>query len=291
MNLAQIAKMDKGTWNVNDKYAVAVHGGSGMDGFFSSLAGDKPLAPAGTYALLSVGYTWGHAGFNWFCPQKGRVLWSVMEFKHYHPTRGKFWTARPGKTTFFAVKLEDIEFVMPKEGDGWGSYPRVMIGGQEIELSVSGGGPGNDGRWTDWLSPVLGTMTNMPIRKYRAIASKAIKLEGTFVSGELDCRDEDRLRTWQRLRRLMADRIGPASLKVGHRVVLGHGCHFYDRTLEAAIAEIDAKRHRCFTAREAWGTCVKFSQIDWVKTCELNGFAFPADFPAEPIPEKSAQTA
>jgi hypothetical protein len=292
VNLAQIAKMDKGTWRVNDKYAVTVSGGSGMDGFFGTMVGGKAPAQAGAYALLSVGYTWGHAGFNWVC-HKGRTLWSVMEFKHYHPIRGKFWTARPGKTTYFAVRLEDIEFVMPKEGDGWGSYPHVMIGGKEIELSVSGGGPGDDGCWTDWLSPVLGTMTNMPKSKLKAIVSKAVKIDGVKIPGELDCRDEDKLRTWQHLRRLMADRIGPASLKEGDRIVLGRGCHFYDGSLEAKAMEIEHRRHRCFTAREAWGTRVKFSQIDWVKTCALNGYAFPADFPVEPMPapEKSAQTA
>ena len=291
MNLFQIAQMPKGTFNVNDKYAVAIRGGSGMEGFFDMLTGEKPREPAENTVVIAAAYTMDHAGFFWQFPGKDIVRWRVLSFKHYHAKRGKWWTEKPGKTHLFVLRLEDIELVMPPENEGsWYSYPRVRIGGEEIGLSVTGGGPGDDGRWTDFFSSTNDTCCNLPLKQLKAIARTAIEISqkaGTCLKS--DAGDEHR--DWVYLRRLVAEKIGPKALKPGDQFELD-GCHFNDQTTHGVVGNIFAKRRLCKTVGDPWPIRVKFSQIDWVKTCELNGYTFPVDFPEEPkVEEKVAQEA
>ena len=290
MNLAQIAQMPNGTLKVNDQYQVTVSGGSSMESMFASLIGDKPLKPAGANAFVAVGYTWDRAGFNWLCPKKSKVLWSVFEFKHYHPTKGKFWTSKPGKMHYFMLRLEDIEFVPPPaERSGWGSFPHVLIGGKEVVLNTSGGS-GTEGRWTDWLSPCMSTCVNLPVATFKAIAHTALAIEGPAVLTGIDCRADEKHREWLRLRRLMAERLGPKALKPGDPFELGAYCHFPDNTTRGIVGRLNSRYHEC-VSEDRYPVRVKYSQIDWVKTCELIGIQYPGDFPAEPQPDPVAQPA
>jgi len=272
--------MDKGTWKVTPDYAVTVRGGNALN----ALLDPDYSVPAGPVMGLVLAYEWGSSGFGRPDGGKGMTRWSVLEYKHYHPTKGKFWTAKPGKEQLFLVPLTAIRLVPPPaDRHGWGSYPRVEIGGAEIILSVTGGSGGPAGCWTDWIGEYASTKVNLTGRAHRAVSDAAVPQAAKPVG--LDCRPEDAENTWLRLRRLLAERIGPKGLKPGDPFELAKYCRLPDGTTRGTAGSINPRRREC-TTEDRYPVRVKYSQIDWVKTCELVGFKYPEDFPPKPEPQQ-----
>jgi hypothetical protein len=284
MNFAEIAALPGGTACLTPHYALRVTGGTAMD----CLLGGRPSTPAGDRLVLVVSALWGHSSFRFTSP-KAATRWQVLEFKHYRSGGSKFWTSSAGKTHYLAVPLAAIELQVPPADDrcGWGSYPKVTIGGQTLTLSVSGGSGGPDGRWLDFVGTVASTRCNLPRRTLAAIEALASPERPELQPDN----DRDAYQTWKRLRRCVAERLGPAALQVGHRVSLATGYRWTDTSEEAReVSEVNRRRRRC-TVGAPYSFDVPFSRIDWLRFCELNQVPFPADFPVEPAKAVVGSTA
>lgn len=212
----------------------------------------------------------------------------IFEFKHYHPIRGKFWTAKPGVEFYFAFAGKDIE-IAHKETY---SHPMIRIGGEELSLSTSGGTVG-DG-WVDWILPCANTFVDIPWKTIKALAKKALTIEK--VAAILNeppeeyrfswtNRDEDPEHTrMKNIRwRNHAAKILCGRLKKGQKLVLKEGCKFHGQDQR----EFEVVGY--FTAKRGWGRAragyhvklypsggrVEKKNVDWVKTAEANCIQVP----------------
>jgi len=94
-----------------------------------------------------------------------------FEFKHSNSSGAKWWTSEQGATHTFTVPRSSVSFCDDETGY---SYPKIMIGGEEIVLTTSGGGMAE---WIDWIYPEVETCVNGPLSWLAALEKIAIKKE------------------------------------------------------------------------------------------------------------------
>ena len=116
--------------------------------------------------VIIFGGTAGHASFNFQHPNIAHYSKKIMEFKHYHPIRGKFWTNSAGIDMFFVIPSNKI-YILPEKGY---SYVQAEINGVKVSLNVSGG---TTNGWTDYLGNIVHACVNMKIKDLKKIAEVA----------------------------------------------------------------------------------------------------------------------
>lgn len=212
----------------------------------------------------------------------------IHEYKHYRASGGKFWTAHAGTDILVAVSRDRITLLPEKTY----SYPKVEIGGQKITLNCSGGGAGT---WTDYISGISHTTTNMPLKTVKAILSNALPKSFFEKQGQVPLlRDSNegetpeyiaaRERRWLELvaqnevrQRIIAD----VEAGIERKIVLD-GCSWkgeHTFFTNEVLRRVKWDGRKCpakgfvATLKDYYGSCkVKFSQIDWLKTAEANGY-------------------
>lgn len=121
---------------------------------------------------------------------------TIMEFKHYRSSGGKFWTSAPGVDFLFCIPKSKIK-LLPIQGH---SYVHVEINGVEVVLNVCGGTTydketGKSG-WQDWVRDEAHTLVNMPLKKIKAIAEVAIPAS---TPEGIKMLEGDRLKLWEQM--------------------------------------------------------------------------------------------
>ena len=79
--------------------------------------------PPGDHLIVIVGAHLGEPGYDFDHPNVAVKKSELFEFKHYHRTRGKFWTSKPGINFYFVLPKAQIELLSEK---GY-SYVPVVI--------------------------------------------------------------------------------------------------------------------------------------------------------------------
>ncbi len=240
---------------------------------------------------------------EWTPEDVGEV--DVLEFKYYHPRRGKWWSSKLGVFVYLAIPKDKIE-VVEKAGM---SYPIVKINGQEVTLSV-GGGTSENG-WTDHIGNIVSTFVNMPVRKVKKLAEVALSIGDAKRAGITlevenkkpyrwrDESDEDyEKRTIaeqeadrKRIQEEYAKVVCMSKLKEGHGVAM-HGAYSFRNTDFRGPFLIDRKparkQHYIVTAVEYAGsapmrTTLYYKMIYWVGTAKLNNFDITPPVPVNRV--------
>ena len=242
MNFAEMGT----EYKVNDKYSIQI--------------------AKGDYLAIEVPVLYGSSAAKFDHVNIKATNRKVLEFKHYRSGGSKFWTAKPGLSYVFLLPKEKIELNEEKSGY---SYVHVVIGGQDYCLSVSGGTSGNG--WTDWIPQGSSTFVHHSAKKLQAIADAADYDGDIFLSSCVRVPDEHEQKYY---RRLCAYHDTRNKLQKGDKLFL-EGCDYEGSKGPFDIIE-RPKRKRYFkcvsNSYHSW-VKVKYSQIDWVKTAEINDVA------------------
>jgi len=191
----------------------------------------------------------------------------VHSFKHYRRGGSKFWTEKAGVDFYFAIPKDRIELVMER---GY-SYVKVLIGGKKFSLNVSGGGGKT---WTDYVGTICHVSVGHSRSDLKVLAENAYSPKECWEKGirfDLKKPDEHEER---RFRYLVAKKSLPKVLEQGSKVVL-YNCTYHGKkegvTVEERMGYVRKRQaYRC-KDEYGYGVRVKFSQIDWLKTAEVNG--------------------
>lgn len=253
------------------------------------------VAP-GDYLLLIASIEYGRAAFNFDHPSILARLPRVFEYKHYRRAGSKFWTSAPGMELVFAVHKRHIE-VIPEPGY---SYVKVKIAGEQFTLNVSGGT--GTGGWTDYINPVAGLCGTRKVtaKQLKALSSMALDpVAATLCGVRLPERwKKDKDEGGERFAREVAKRDIPAKLVAGSLIHLAYA-HFGKYVFKVnyrghgiRINDKESKKRYVICEYTNMNLRVKFSQIDWPKTAEVNGWTLPkaeADFriPFEPTAQEA----
>jgi hypothetical protein len=198
----------------------------------------------------------------------------LLEFKHYRPNGGKYWTRKAGIEFYFLVSKSNIELI---EEPGY-SYVQVMINGQRFTMSVSGG---SFNGWTDFMGPVVNMGCGMPARMMCALAEAAHPAKS--FPQDLEPRIHE-MEDWEEEAWLEEAyrKVCLKALKLGHKLVLSD-----DYRLEGSRGpfEIIRKigRQRKFVVHckldtgsgAMFESYVQYKCIGWHKTGLANDFILP----------------
>jgi hypothetical protein len=132
------------------------------------------------YQIIRIGFDSHKAAANFKHPNILATVKTVHEFKHDHPIRGKFWTAKAGVDHYIAVNKEFIEVVMEK---GY-SYVPAIINGVEVKFNVSGGT--GSGGWTDDLRSNASISINHKLSDFKKLLELAEQIEFKVPKEEFD---------------------------------------------------------------------------------------------------------
>ena len=217
----------------------------------------------------------------------------VLEFKHYHPKRGKYWTNKPGAVLFFAVPKDKIELVYEKTY----SYPLVRIGGKDIRLSTSGCST-SEGGWVDMIRVQVGTLVDMPMSSLKAIADNAMSIGEAKAYGitlkphkwsfEKTEEDAEARRKGENecIKKMMAQKIVSPKIDMGWRVVLSGDYKIHGSHGPFIVHCARSKKKRRFTVGSTQCyTTVYYKHIDWVQTAKLNSVELPSLVDVNRVPE------
>ena len=256
--------------------------------------GYRVLVAPGNHLILMAGATYGKPAAKFQHPNIAARKCEVHEFKHYRQSGSKFWTARPGVNFYFAIPKDRIE-MLPEKGY---SYVPVKINGQKLVLNVSGGGGCGYPGWTDWVHRVVHTSAGFSKKVLKLLGDVALspeecKAKGiTFPLVGLD--DSDR----QRFIRLAAGKDAKPTIKAGSKIVVDTNACSWDSGVSPVLAVVARATGHTYRRRKTQpdGTFflkpndtqqqkvlatddhghqwrVKFSQVDWLKTAEVNGIS------------------
>ena len=244
------------------------------------------------YLILVAGAIYGESAANFQHPNIVARKCEVHEFKHYRKAGSKFWTARPGVSFYLVVPKNQIEMI-PEKGY---SYVPVKINGQKLVLNVSGGGGCDYPGWTDWVRRVVHTSVGFSKRVLTLLADVALSPEECKKKGisfPLVSPDDSEE---QRFIRLAAEKDAKPTVKAGSLIVIDtHACS-WDSEVSPILA-VDARatgstyrrgktqpdgtfvvnQHATLrqkvsaTDKQGRQWSIKFSQLDWQKTAEVNG--------------------
>ena len=192
----------------------------------------------------------------------------VHDFKHYAKNSGrKWWTRHAGVDFYLMVPKAAIQVVSE---NGY-SYPKVVVGGKEFQLNVSGG-TGGDG-WLDWIGTRAATSVNLPVATLKAVASCAMNVEQGRATGLRlvfkPLEDGDR----NYLAAAHAAPVARRQLRPGQTIQLTQPYECFDGNTVALRQSPSGQSLICTASRGTYR--LKADQVDWVATCRLNDIAAP----------------
>ena len=207
---------------------------------------------------------------------------SILEFKHYHPKRGKWWTSKPGLEVAIIIPKNKIELI-PECGY---SYPEIRVAGEVIRLNVSGG---TTNGWTDWVRQGSHTSVYRSVKQLKAMCSVAMSPEEVrdkeipFYGFKMP--DEPYVVGMPRYRgeeyaALVAEET--VKLKAGMKVVLKGGYKWEGSNGPFFVyAKLPRKQKMTVTSLPPgtenvsnYNLCrISRKNIDWAKTAEANDIA------------------
>ncbi|MEI6166501.1 MAG: hypothetical protein WCS52_04845 [bacterium] len=191
----------------------------------------------------------------------------VYELKSYLQGGGKRWRARAGISHYFVVPKEHIKLYREQ---GY-SYVRVLINGVAARLNVSGGG--SEG-WTDYVGSAASISlchSRGDLMKIAEVACSPVQIAslGLQLPGPLDADEHTRFIG------LAAAAIVPGMLKAAHSrtgeavIHLADG-YSYGLSKELKVSAFKKRGRKLY----CHGVIATYSQVDWVRTAELNGITF-----------------
>lgn len=225
--------------------------------------------PQGDHLIVCVGADYGTAGAKFNHPKVAIKASRVFELKHYHPVRGKFWTARAGIDFSFVIPKKEIELV---EEHGY-SYPKIIIGGEKYTLSVTGG-TFPSGSWTDTVHQGAHMGIKCKVKTLKHLAEYAISPELCEARGiQLSIKDINE-HTAERFVGLAAKKDMQKAIKINSKIMLGWGCYWRTPGNKGPFPVVERrKRKRTFTCvRDDGGyISISYNNIDWTETAKANG--------------------
>lgn len=239
---------------------------------------------ADPYMVLVAGSLYEKPAAKFDHPNMAAKFNKVFEFKHCHPTRGKFWTAKAGVEMLFVVPKSKIQLNVEKAIAGTYSYVPIIVNGLEFTLNVSGGTNFHLGvsGWTDWIRTTAHTHCSWTIGNLKKLAAVAWTIQeckdnGVKVKSRRDDDTPDDIaREAKRFMELSCKSLYQGKLKTGDKLVVDAS---YELAYEPlTIDSKNAKRNSfivtgCGISRY---TRVKYKDVDWHKTALANGWDVPS---------------
>ena len=145
----------------------------------------------GDYLVVCAGATVGKASANFKHPNVAASGKVVHEFKHYHKSGRKSWSARAGMDFIFVIPRSAIK-MLPEKGY---SYVPAEINGVKVRFNV-GGGTANG--WTDWLRTTTKIGVNHKVSDLKKLADVAVR-NSPMEPMVMTPLDADRETEWNRL--------------------------------------------------------------------------------------------
>lgn len=222
--------------------------------------------PKEDYLIVVAGTEVGTAGVNFEHKNVLAKRNRVHEFKHYRAAGSKFWTSKAGVDFYFAIPKGKIELIAER----CYSYVKILIGGQKYTLSVSGG-TGKEG-WVDWVNQFCSICAGHNLKSLKVLAENALSVEECRAKGILFDLPKMRDDEIQRFKRLVTEKEIWGNLKAGQKVSLITGCSFFGEEIVEVIERPSSSKrmYLCCDIANGQKVRVRFTQIDWLKTAELN---------------------
>ena len=226
--------------------------------------------PPGDHLIVIAGAHLGKPGYNFDHPNVAVKKSELFEFKHYHRTRGKFWTSRPGANFYFVLPKAQIE-LLPEKGY---SYVPVLIRGRKCRLNVSGGS--GSGGWADYVGPVVHIGCGWSRKDLKLLAEIAVSPAECQAQGiALDIEPEEDI-DQRRFAQAAAAVTMRAKLKPGSQVMLSDGYSYQGSQGPLEIISRPRRKRHFECKGFPIGVRVPYAAIDWAKTAEANGVTIPA---------------
>jgi hypothetical protein len=131
------------------------------------------LFDAAPYIVLRIAFTAEHRNAGWTHPNVVARGNELLEFKHSRADGHKWWTSKAGVENYLVLPKTAFALV---HQCGY-SWPKFMVNGQKITLSVSGGCGGDRPGWTDVVRGYASTSVNLPLRTLKALAAVSLTVE------------------------------------------------------------------------------------------------------------------
>jgi hypothetical protein len=215
--------------------------------------------PPTDHLVIMAGVLFGETGAKFSHPNVAAKQTLLHEFKHYHPKRGKWWTAKAGVDFYFVVPKANI-VLLDKKGY---SYVPVRIGAQEFSLSVSGGTLNG---WTDTVREYVHIGCGCTQKLLKTIASNSLP------PNQFDLKLEQKLEDFY-TPEYFQQRAIQQSLKLqsGQKIVL-NSRYFVGQSKNRGPFVIESKKGQRIIA-----SGIRFSRkhIDWIETAKANGVSIP----------------
>lgn len=219
------------------------------------------------YIVLIAGVVYPNKNTEFDAPNLAARSNHIFECKTSYPNGRKQWRAYAGVDFYFVVPKNKITLI-PEKGY---SYVPIMIDGTKFVLNVSGGSHGKG--WQDWVH----TSAQLCGLKF---TKKNLNLLNKVALSPEECNRRDIkpiIRTEERvkvLHDLIAAFVCKEQLNGGHKVALATGSRFSGiEQSEFPISYIDKKRRFCNVLIGSTYGKVRYTDIDWTKTAQLNDFA------------------
>ncbi|MEI8351391.1 MAG: hypothetical protein WCG36_03660 [bacterium] len=244
-----------------------------------SLATDYQIAfEPGRHLIVEAGGWLTAATAQFRHPNVWQTRCRVYELKQYLRSGAKRWRSRAGISHYLVIPRDRILLYLEK---GY-SYVRVLINGVLCSLNVSGGG--GEG-WTDYVgaSACIGIgHSRSDLQKIAEVACSPGEVEALGLQQPKQLEPDER----NRFIRLVAAAIVPAKLKATQlhtgaaTIQLADG-YRYGVSQELKVSSFKQHGRRVF----CHGVMVRYHQVDWIRTAELNGITY-----LDPAWEESLQT-
>lgn len=245
-----------------------------------SLAADYQIAfEPGRHLVVEAGGWITAATARFRHPNVWQTRCRVYELKTYLRGGGKRWHSRAGISHTLVIPRTRILLYLEK---GY-SYVRVLINGVPATLNVSGGGGGT---WVDYV----GTRASLSLGHSRGdlvrMAEVASPPDEVAALGFTAPPAEWGPGESGRFRQLAAEAIVPGKIRAlprDGREILIHLAEDYRYGLSRELKLSGIREHgrRLFCQ----GVMVRYHQVDWIRTAELNGITY-----LDPAWEESLQT-
>lgn len=232
--------------------------------------------------IIVAGFDVTSPGFKFSHPNIESVK-TIHHYKHYWPNGRKSWTQHAGIDHFIAIPKKHIS-LLPKKGY---SYIPANINGVDVHFNVSGGGGET---WVDYLHPVTHVSCNISLHNLKKLIEVSIPM--TIDVKE----DEDfSLTQWQRLvlsgtpyiknviSKMIEEKKNPLiHLEIPYTYAeqqQGYGIDVVRRWKKIPnqyMKEAIGAPKAFIVDFGIWSKCrVKVTQIDWIKTAQLNNINIP----------------
>lgn len=261
-----------GIYRINEKYQVIV--------------------PKTEYMVLVMGFGADKAAARFSHPNIAASRKVVHNFKHYRKCGSKFWTSHAGVDHYMVVPTNAIT-MLPEEGY---SYVRVEINGVKIKLNVTGGTMNG---WTDYVGECAQTSINHKLADLKKVLEVAVRSTPIInVKALLKDQDPQEVKEWETIvntkdmraklidmiiegkRPKIAlswrysycgrqDGIGIDIDRCGRWKDNGNGGRTWMHTGAPRYVKMSFNE----VATDDYTCRAKITQIDWIKSAELNGIS------------------